>query len=926
MQHTLSRRLDAFRRRVSRQRWTCALLTAGNRLLAAAMLMVLIDYWLRYQDPGVRILNSLSFLALVVLVLRRRIASLIRRPLARLDLAWRLQRAFPVFGDRLTSAVEFLDVPDHDLAAGSAALRRAVIDEVAAAAADVPFEAALDRTPIRRAWWRFGLLAVVGVVAVALRPAEAAVGLTRLVCPWSAAVWPRSTHLAWRPEIRRMGRGQPFEIEVFDRRGRRLPDDVRIVYRQADGRVETEAARHVASDLFARRENIAQSFEFRVEGGDDHAQPWTSVEVVDLAEIDRLHVRLTPPPYTGWPPIVTPGHVRALAGTRMELEGHATSILRSATLRFDDRRTWPALIVAPSEFRLPLPESEPIVVRKSTGYGIDLTDAGGLVSTARQHYEIRAVEDAPPRVLVQQPAPETSVTTAATVLLRIEAEDDLALRAVTLLAEVEVDRGGRAPTPPAPMELFRRASPADRPAWTASGELPPAERRVIEHRWSLAAMGLSPGAQLSLVAEATDFRGGSSRSAPVRLSVVTPGDMLQQMAGRQSRLLSDLGRLVEAASRSRDEAKHVASQWAKEGKVTQAEVDQLRAAAIARQAMQGLLSDALPGLPAQARSVVEDLESNRLDQREMADCMRRLVEELSQVRRERTPPLEQEMTDALKAAELLAGALTRAADTRLGELLARADDHHAQLLQRLESIRSALAEWDSYRRFHRDLSNLLARQRELVAELAPLAGAVLGKRLSELPAQQRAALRRASQRQLDLAIELDQIHDALRRTAKSVGQNESAAVLLNAASNELDRFAVASTLRAAQAAIQQNRLAEANVGQREAMAQLAVVLDILAGSRRESGASAGAERPGDSAGESTGQSPRDAQELRAALKRIQWMQEELNRQTDELSRVPPGTAGVAGRYAELSRRQAELAELLERTMRGQVPTRTETRK
>ena len=194
------------------------------------------------------------------------------------DLALRVQRRFPDLDDRLLSAVEFLHAAEDDPAAGSAALRRAVVAETAAESRTARFlgrarPAAHDprrRGAGRGVPWRrpFSSCSI---------PPASRIAVARLVNPLGKTAWPRTTHLMVRRPVERVARGRAFEIEVVDAQEARLPPEVRIHYRFAgpDGAAveETERMRYADGTMVARRENVLRPFSYRVEGGDDQSMP-----------------------------------------------------------------------------------------------------------------------------------------------------------------------------------------------------------------------------------------------------------------------------------------------------------------------------------------------------------------------------------------------------------------------------------------------------------------------------------------------------------------------------------------------------------------------------------------------------------------------------------------------------------------------------
>ena len=96
-------------------------------VLGTMAVLGLIDYLLRLQDRGLRIIASLVLLGVLGWTLYRYLWTALFVRLRNADLALRVQLRFPALDDRLASAIEFLRLADDDPAAGSVALRRAVV-------------------------------------------------------------------------------------------------------------------------------------------------------------------------------------------------------------------------------------------------------------------------------------------------------------------------------------------------------------------------------------------------------------------------------------------------------------------------------------------------------------------------------------------------------------------------------------------------------------------------------------------------------------------------------------------------------------------------------------------------------------------------------------------------------------------------------
>ena len=307
--------------------------------LIAIVVLGLGDYLIRFQDRGLRVLCWLGLLGGVGWTCYRSLLLPLAAPLGDIELARRLERHFPALGDRLLSAVEFLRQTDDDPIAGSPALRRTVIAQTAAEVERVDFAETLDDAPPRRAAGiAAGVLLAAGLLGL-LAPAASHIALARLLNPFSDVAWPQATHLAARHLVNRVAKGQAFEVEVVDAHGARLPADVCIHYRFSgpDHAIaeETEPMQWLGDARVARRENVTQPFSYWMEGGDDHSMQPIAVAVVEPPAVESLRVRLFPPAYTGWPVETVEGNIRALVGTRLEMDGVANKPLKSATLCFE---------------------------------------------------------------------------------------------------------------------------------------------------------------------------------------------------------------------------------------------------------------------------------------------------------------------------------------------------------------------------------------------------------------------------------------------------------------------------------------------------------------------------------------------------------------------------------------------------------------
>jgi len=891
MPHPLQQRLAALRTRV---RWLVlayGFFWAVTAAVAAVVVLGLIDYLIRFQDVGLRVICSLAALGAVGWSIYRFLYLPLVHKLGDAELALRVQRRFPWLGDRLVSAVEFLGQSEDDPLAGSAALRKTVIAEADAQSDQLDFVQAVDPRPSLRAGMAGAIVCLLAAVLIVLDPLSARTALARLVNPFGSTAWPQKTHLALRERVTRVARGGAFAVEVFDAQGARLPDDLRIDYRleTPDGRVTEESQRltEAAGAAVARRENVQRPFSYRVEGGDDRSMPWIAVDVVDPPEIDTLSIRLSPPPYTGWPAHAAEKHIRALVGTAVAMQGKTTKALRSAALCFEGGRRVPAQL-SPDGFRFTVPPedaeaSEPIrkgvrpprfkgsdpfsdrllVIERSGAYWFELVDREGIANAQPSRWEILAVTDAPPDVDIEEPDETLFVTARAEVPLTVVVRDDLAVWRADLVVRPAgvAEEDAAAETLTLPLWVGPDKAPAASETALGAGELS-GDRRVLRRRWPLAELGLTPGDQLLFHATASDYLPQTSESQPRRLAIITPEELQDRIAARQARIMTELTRVLDMQRESRAQTAALEIRLGEIRQLDQVDLDRLQAAELGQRRASRALADPDEGVPKQVRALLADLESNRVDSPDVKRHMEGLLEEIDRLEREHLTPIGRELTAAIKAARVAvdegtaptppgprslsekgSDPLNREGLTpfRIGSKplepvttpLAEGGKHQDAVIASLERLLGDLAQWDNYRRFHREVSELLRGQEEILEETTELGRRTLGRELRDLTPQERADLKVLARGQLELGRQFDRIQEEMGRAAEQLASTQPlAAEIVADALAEARRLGLSAEMRSAGGQVGENRIGGAVATQKQIVEDLKSVLDVLA-NRRE---------------------------------------------------------------------------------------------
>jgi hypothetical protein len=906
MPHPLEQKLAALRRRLRRIEAVHALSLAMATLLAALVSFGAVDYLFQLHDRGLRIIASLSAIAVIGWIAYRVIVSPLFAPLRDVDLALRTERFFPNLRNRLASAIEFLHQSEDDPAAGSPALRRAVIAQATAETQAIDFSTVLNPRPAIHAAAVLLAACLIVIAVVALAPSVSKTALLRLLNPFGSATWPQVTHLVVRPPIERIARGQNVRIEAVDANGARLPQDVRIHYRlqTPDGGTveETEPMRCVEQAMVADRENVVRPFSFRIEGGDDRSMPWTDVEVVDPPAIESVSIRLTPPAYTGQPPVASERHIRAIAGTRVEIATTATKPLRSAELCFENGRRLPAVLTADGQGF-----SVGDVIEKSGAYWIELTDTDGLKGGGNDRWQFVAVPDVPPTVRIENPADNLYVTPQAVVPLRIAAKDDLALRSITLLfrlADAARDES---------IELF--GAPPQPPRQSAVA--PAGDSRIVDYRWDLASLRLQPGTQIAFRVAATDYRPQNAASDPRRLLVVTPDELQDRIAEREGLIVAELDRALKMQRACREQVEKLRSQLADLTWLERPHVDGLQAVEHSQRDIDQVLTSRSHGVAMYALALLADIENNRLDNADSRRRMTSLLDELDRLDRDEIPPLARELTAAVKTAQIdregqggdrpnfrlsengtvpLRGT---SAIRSVAESLAAAEKHQDAIAAAIERQIAQLARWNGYRRLHREIGQLIRDQEDAARRTAEVGRRTLARDLRDLAAQDAADLQAAVAGQLELARLLDRVLQ--EADAAVVELQKTDALAADTVADALDqarRLAIAGQMRTAAGQIGQNQIGQAAAAQKQILQDLREILDLLANQRRN---------------ELVGL-VKKLKQAQADLQAVERRQEELCRQFDAAAKDKDKDAR-ARQLQQLAADQRRLREDVERLSR-----------
>ena len=884
MPEHLETRLRDLRQRLRQMTWLYGLSWLVAVVFGATLAVGLLDWSLRLEDAGVRLILGLGILASATWISWRLLLRPLRRQISDVEIALRIERRYPGFNDSLASTVQFLKT-NADPHLGSPEMQKQVVERTVAQVERVNLSDIVETRRVRKV-----ALAAVGICLLAamiagLNQAAAATALHRLMFPFANRPWPKTTELRLvnedleplqfdAGEPLRLAAGDTLEVYVENLKGR-LPEDVRMEYRFDEEEVIAETLRRTSlrgSDGNSKDVGIATIIAtkgpmfFRAVGGDDLEMPWQMLEVVPPPEVDTLQLTLTPPAYSRQKAETLAegvGHVRGLLGTRVQLKATTNKPLQSAQLRVKD---FPPVRVPISSDGRKL-EAEFLITEPGVySWWLDLKDLKGFQNANAPRYEVRGTADLVPDVWIDEPPRDKNVTPTAMVPIIVGAKDDLGLKSIRLMHKVGDD-------PETAFSAIPLLTGEDRP-----------EQHRVEYEWELAGLDLKPGQQILFHAEALDDYDLDGehvgRSIDRKLTIVSPEEKSAELTFQQGGLLEELEAAFKMQSQTHDQIEELKIQLKKAGELRPQDIDLLKRLEIEQRQIGSRLSHPAQGLTAHTEELLEELKQNKIDDPEMEARLRGIAIEIGILEEDHLPIIEQELTNARKLAQTRQGltpedgeqppegapSLARDEETSLD----RADDHQRAVLDTLSEMLAQLSEWRHHRDLTGEVRELITNQEAINRETGEIGRRTFGKRPDDLTPQEQADLARLADRQRkqaqrvgDLSKSFDEITKKLKETSPQ------AAEILSDAQGHLREQAIAGNLQEASNQMTRNQIGEAVGQQNDALADLNELSDILK-NRSVS---------------DTETLVKKLKEARSQLEELRKRQEELNQKTEEAEQL-----------------------------------------
>ncbi|MEM7199879.1 MAG: hypothetical protein AAF628_06415 [Planctomycetota bacterium] len=481
------------------------------------------------------------------------------------ELALAVERADPTTRQAFISAVQFeTALADPRPGVESAALMRAVVDDVQQRAGELGFGRALNGERLRRVGLALAVSAVLPLGWLLADPASVRVWAARNLALGSVE-WPRATRLSFvdlgPDDTLRVAAGDDVTVVVLAEGV--IPDSAVLRHRLSGGETGAETMTLTGLDRFnLTLTDVLEPMELVAEGGDGRTPP-LRLDVVarPLVELDRVVVSY--PDYMGLPAATVDqaasSEIRAPEGARLELIGRSSKPLRSAwlTLAEDQRRSAGVDPDDPTSLRAEL-------VPEATGpVTLHVEDLDRLDAAQPPQIFVRRVADAPPTVAFEPVGIGAMIVPGARIPGVLSASDDYGLRALS--ARFRVRRG----------DTEEAAAAVDEWRDVIVSGLDGLPQGAREHRADVAldlrqldgdgvgggALVAQPGDFLTLQFAATDSFGPGTphrgESDALVFRVVTPKEMLDELQRRQAQQRSELERVLTEERARLDELRRI---------------------------------------------------------------------------------------------------------------------------------------------------------------------------------------------------------------------------------------------------------------------------------------------------------------------------------------------------------------------------------
>ncbi len=502
-------------------------------LLLAAILQFALDYGVRGMRWSMRATLLAGLVLFALVVIWRRIVSPLTLRIDSADIARLVEQRFPQLSSLLISAVRFASGEVGSPNANSPSLMSTVIARAPQAAGPLDFGAVLSPQSIRRS-----ILVLLCALGIAAAAAIASPEKTRL---WFArnvllhnTPWPKHTHLIVDLPNGELVGARGDDLVISARHEGVAPDEVEIFYTTQSGEDGRQTMSAVGRDEALQYrfvfKNAREEFTFYLSGGDDTTGEFR-VRLLERPRVEWAEIRVAPPAYARLEPFVVGGTERS------------AQVLPGSTVAISIRPNKPIVsaVLMSGESQLVSAAGHDIYIatlkaNATATYHFALRDEVGLEDKNPVRFSLRLLKDDPPQARLRAPGVGEMITPTAVLPLEMQASDTYGLAEVSLRYQRT-----REDTQDGPIDLI-----GFKPMMTTYAET---------LSWPVSSIDAAAGDRLSIRGSARDFDDVSgpktTDSSELTARVVTPDELLAELARREHEFRMDFERLIDAQEQLR---------------------------------------------------------------------------------------------------------------------------------------------------------------------------------------------------------------------------------------------------------------------------------------------------------------------------------------------------------------------------------------
>ena len=838
--------LEGLRRRVKQFAAARGLVSTGWIFLLLLVGLSLLDY-LTHLPAGLRLLCLVGLAGFLIWRLATVILSPLVRPLTLDALAARVESLNPAFQDRLRSSLLFLSKEDGDSL--SAAMEQQVVRQTCDMLSVADLAQAIDRRPLWLSLRRMGLAAGLVAALAIWQPGLANIALARITQPYAGVTWPKSVQIQLAGDVpSRVPAGQRVDFAVRLAKGDVPRRQVVLGWTLGNGSAlkqfmqRGDDGRYTAAiDGRLPPGTETGSMAVWIESGDDRLDI-PPIELIPRLAVVDAQLSVTPPAYTKLPANVAPFKSRPVtvwAGSAVKLSLKFNKpTAADAPIIFEPVGTGqPANSFAAQWDRGdPLRPSAVWRADQTLRFRIRAKDQSGFPNTGTEEYELVVRPDQPPAIQLESPRRSEERTVAATVPVEAFAEDDLAIRDVTLRAVVLKGEETRRETATRPVDsagrlmLVGEGGPAaPGVTWTNAGSSATRQRQKATYPWPLAQFpvaSLKPGDVVEYYLEARDFFDldgqvhAPAQSQHLRITLISEQDLIERVTGELRTIAGQIGEVKKGQDRLASDTEQLKRDLENKPKPEAAE--QQVADRIAQQ--QTRLSAQANELAGRLGAALQRLTENGVKQPQVKESAAGAQKLLSDA-------ADGPMRDASRRIKDAVDPAKPAAERNLN-----LDASHLAQRDASEQLKKAidrLGDFGSLQQMLDRLRDLLDDQKKLAADTAQIGKNNLGKTPDQMSPADRQALEEAAKKQDELSARTAALLDQLRAAADRSSQADPAsAQAMRQAADTGASQAVSSHQKSAAGAIRQNQQSQAQSSQKSAEMGLEMMLSNLREAQR----------------------------------------------------------------------------------------------